>query len=278
MIAYYNENDPHAAAWLRELIAQRLIADGEVDTRSIEDVLPGDLKGFTQHHFFAGIGGWSYALRLAGWSDDRPVWTGSCPCQPFSTAGARGGFADERHLWPAFYHLVAQCKPATIFGEQVAKALEWVDLVQTDLEACNYTFGKAVLGAHSVAAPHIRQRLYWMAQSNSDNHQSAIGPSSGISKATTIEHGPAVTITGESSGTSSDVLWEWIEGSDGKTRPIEPGTFPLAHGIPARVVRLRGYGNAIVPQVAAMFIKSYMEAVIELQNPLTPMLFGNILR
>jgi len=87
LTAYYNEIDPFAAEWLRQLIKDGLIADGEVDERSIEDVTPNELAGFTQCHFFAGIGGWSYALRLAGWPDDQPVWTGSCPCQPFSTAG-----------------------------------------------------------------------------------------------------------------------------------------------------------------------------------------------
>ena len=85
---YYNEHDAKAAAWMRELIKEGLIADGDVDERSIVDVQPGDLAGYTQCHWFAGIGGWSLALRLAGWPDDRPVWTGSCPCQPFSSAGS----------------------------------------------------------------------------------------------------------------------------------------------------------------------------------------------
>lgn len=89
MIAYYNDNDKQVCAWLRELIKAGLIADGEVDDRSILDVEATDLAGFTQCHFFAGIGGWSYALRLAGWPDERPVWTGSPPCQPFSVAGRR---------------------------------------------------------------------------------------------------------------------------------------------------------------------------------------------
>lgn len=72
--AYYNENDRFAAAWLRELIKRDLIADGDVDERSIEDVQSAELTGFTQCHFFAGIGGWSYALRLAGVADTEPVW------------------------------------------------------------------------------------------------------------------------------------------------------------------------------------------------------------
>ncbi len=103
MTAYYNELDPFAAAWLRELIADGLIADGDVDERSIVDVCADDLAGYDQHHFFAGIGGWSYALRLAGWDDDREVWTGSCPCQPLSVGGKQRGHADSRHLWPAFF-------------------------------------------------------------------------------------------------------------------------------------------------------------------------------
>ena len=108
MTAYYNEIDPYAAQWLRNLIDAGHIAPGDVDERSIEDVLPTDLAGYTQCHFFAGIGVWSLALRRAGWSDDRPVWTGSCPCQPFSAAGKGVGFDDERHLWPAFHWLIQQ--------------------------------------------------------------------------------------------------------------------------------------------------------------------------
>lgn len=103
MAAYYNEIEPFAAEWLRQLIKAGHIAPGEVDERSIEDVAPDDLIGFAQCHFFAGAG-WSIALRQAGWQDDRPVWTGSCPCQSFSAAEGLGK-ADPRHLWPTFYRL-----------------------------------------------------------------------------------------------------------------------------------------------------------------------------
>jgi DNA (cytosine-5)-methyltransferase 1 len=56
---------------------------------------------------------------------------------------------------------------------------------------------------------------------------------------------------------------DWLRCQDGKFRPVEPGTFPLANGVPSRVGRLRGYGNAIVPQVAAEFIGAFMEAAGE---------------
>ena len=170
MTAYYNEIDPFAAQWLRNLINAGHIAPGIVDERSIEDVYPSDLRGFTQCHFFAGIGVWSHALRSAGWSDDRPVWSGSCPCQPFSAAGKGAGFDDERHLWPAFHHLISQCKPAIVLGEQVASkdADTWIDLVHTDMEALGYAFGAIPFPSAGVGAPHIRDRLYWVADASGE--------------------------------------------------------------------------------------------------------------
>lgn len=176
MVSYYNEIDPYAAQWLRNLIDAGHIAPGVVDTRSIEDVTPNDLKGFTQVHFFAGIAGWSLALRRAGWPDNRPVWTGSCPCQPFSPAGKGGGFTDERHLWPAMHWLVGQRRPVVVFGEQSGSshANDWIDLVQADVEALGYAFGAVAFPSASVGAPHQRDRAYWVADANREQYKECL--------------------------------------------------------------------------------------------------------
>lgn len=171
--AYYSEIDPYCCAWLRNLIAEGLIAPGDVDERDIREVQPSDLKGYTQCHWFAGIGIWSYALRLGGWADDRPCWTGSCPCQGFSVAGKQKGFEDERHLWPEWFRLICECRPRVLFGEQVASplALSWLDLVGSDLENQGYEFAACDLPASAAGAPHIRSRLWWVANrlgSNAD--------------------------------------------------------------------------------------------------------------
>jgi DNA (cytosine-5)-methyltransferase 1 len=161
--AYYNEIDPYAAQWLRNLIAAGHIMRGEVDERSIVDVRGSDLAGFTQCHFFAGIGIWSRALRRAGWYDIRPAWTGSCPCQPFSVAGKQAGLADPRHLWPEFRRLIEECDPPVVFGEQVAAATDWLRIVRSDLEALGYAVGGIPLEAASAGADHFRDRYWFVA-------------------------------------------------------------------------------------------------------------------
>jgi DNA (cytosine-5)-methyltransferase 1 len=286
---YYNENDRHAAEWLRALIADKLIPEGVVDERSICDVQPTDLAGYTQCHFFAGIGGWAYALQLAGWESDRPVWTGSCPCQPFSVAGKGKGESDVRHLWPEFARLIRECRPPVVFGEQVAAAIGhgWLDGVFSDLENEGYACGAAVLGAHSVGAPHIRQRLYWVAQSESDRRNERRATCAGFiglsASDNAGEHGGLAdgeqqgleghagdvrdgnepgrdgADTPRSASACGQSHWAdsyWHHCRDGKYRrvPAEPGLQSLVDWIYGRVGLLRGAGNAIVPQCAAAFI------------------------
>jgi DNA (cytosine-5)-methyltransferase 1 len=258
---YYNDNDKHSVRWLRSLINAKLISPGVVDSRGINDIeadLPGD---YTRAHFFAGIGGWDYALQLAGWPADLPVWTGSCPCQPFSAAGKGKGTADARHLWPEFLRLIEVGRPPVIFGEQVASKAGrlWLAGVRSDLEALGYSVGAADLCAAGVGAPHIRQRLFWVADRNGDRPGR-------LPHAEHHDRGPDEQGRSEERGTvdRGDIFGPWsdytlIPCADGKTRRIEPTISPLVNGVPARVAQLRGLGNAIVPQVAAEFIKAYRE-------------------
>ena len=348
--AYYNEIDPFCVAWLRRLIAAGEIAPGEVDERSIVDVAPDDLRGFAQCHFFAGLGLWSEALRLAQWPDDRPVWTGSCPCQPFSVAGKQGGEKDSRHLWPELRRLVAERRPPVVFGEQVASPLgrDWLAAVRADLEGAAYAVGAADLCAAGVGAPQIRQRLYWVGvalgdadhtrlegrrqpgreradqcssgagsvagrlagadgeqwrgravaaggdhangqnagRAQGDGRIAACGddggvgdsdaehgrsdarrPEAGIGDATTQRRASHAGGSGggfEQRPGPTHSFWrdaDWLFCRDGVWRPVEPGTFPLADGDKARVGKLRAYGNAIVPQVAAAFISSVADTL-----------------
>ncbi|WP_282603056.1 DNA cytosine methyltransferase [Paracoccus sp. PARArs4] len=328
MAVYYNDADPAACAWLRELIAAGLLPHGEVDERSILDVEPADLRGFAQCHFFAGIGGWPYALRLAGVAEDLSVWTGSPPCQPFSQAGQRKGKDDDRHLAPTFLRLVAACRPELVFGEQVASAAvlgpvggaaraategaaswAWFDALADALEAASYAVAAADLPAAGIGAPHIRQRLFFgavaleaaplgMGDGLGAGSQGRIGMPGGADQCTARPTGLAGGLAdgdgglacdgalqrgrqhrcepqdGEAGGlvdgadpagaNATDGVWrdpDWLLCRDDRWRPVEPGTFPLADGIPGRMGLLRGYGNAIVPPLAAKFVMAFMESL-----------------
>jgi len=243
---YYNEHDPFAARWLRNLIAAGLIPDGDVDERDIREVDPSELRQYTQWHFFGGIGGWPYALRLAGWPDDWPVLTGSPPCQPFSTAGKRLGADDERDLAPVWLRHIGELRPPVVFGEQVANAVGfgWLDGVLDALELAGYAAGAVVLPACAVGAPHRRERIFVVAD--------AYG--GGLEKPQGLQRGRL--------GARRRGPWDSprLVRTEHGTYPLEPGLEPLAHGVPARVGRLRAYGNAIVPQLAAEVVKAWIEA------------------
>src|SRR5690606_2524179 len=235
-------------------MAAGLIPEGDVDERGIEDVRPADLVGYTQCHFFAGIGGWPSALRLAGWPAGWPVGPGPCACQPYSQAGARGGGDDPRALWWAWRWLIDQRRPPVVFGEQVASKAgrEWLAGVRADLESMGYAVGAADLPAAGVCAPHIRQRLWWVADSEWFGRRGRDdGRSNGDAGGLHAETEAAGSGTAGADGFWDDAVW--IPCADGKARRIKPGLEPLVDGLPGRVALLRGAGNAIVPQVAAVF-------------------------
>lgn len=266
MTAIYNEWDAYIAAWLRNLIEAGLIAPGSVDERSICDLRATDLRGRVQFHTFAGIGGWGHALRLANWPDDRPVWSASCPCQPFSDAGLGRGVDDERHLWPVVAELVRECRPPVLFGEQSASSagLAWFAAVRADLEGAGYAVGAADLCAAGVGAPHRRQRLYFAAVRMGDADVHAVRRDA---RAARREEAPiALEDRPERVGprpASDDVDWsqcEWVTCDDpvrGRIeRPVEPGTRPLVARSAGDLGKLRAYGNGLCVPVAAEFIRA----------------------
>jgi DNA (cytosine-5)-methyltransferase 1 len=226
--AYYNEIDPYCAQWLRNLIDAGHIAPGDVDERSIVDVQPSDLSGYVQCHFFAGLGGWAYAARLAGWPDSRPVWTGSCPCPPFSSAarGRRAGFEDPRDLWPAWKKLIASNAPSIVFGEQVAHGSSWIDRTSADLEALDYEVGAAVLPAIGVGQDHTRPRVYFVGYTNRNRE-------------------PSMHLNAEMAGLPG--------------HRSDAGEMVQSNGVSNRMAVFSAFGNAVVPQVAAEFIGAFAE-------------------
>lgn len=250
---YYNEHEPYAAQWLRNLMAAGHIPEGDVDERDIQGVSPTDVLGYRQCHWFAGIGGWALALRLAGWPDDRAVWTGSCPCQPFSAAGAQAGGDDPRHLWPAWARLIAECRPDVIFGEQVESAIAhgWLDLACDDLETMGYAVGPVCLPARSVGAEHVRQRLWFVADAH-ENSMRAPRQTSDQSTPTEL-HQRGTVKAGRLGG------W-WAN---------QPEPRSVVYGLSGVVDSLRPFGNAIVPQVGAAFVGAYLDTLEH-----TPLIVG----
>jgi DNA (cytosine-5)-methyltransferase 1 len=362
---YLNEWNPFAAQWCRNLADAGEIPKCVVDETDIRKVTGDQLREYKQCHFFAGIAGWPLALKLAGVPEDFRIWTGSCPCQPFSRIGKKQKQSDDRHLWPEMSRLIRECRPPFAVGEQVAgrDGEEWLKAVQSGLERDGYGFVSAELCAPCVEEDHNRSRIYWGAwcldgfrpvRFASDCDEDGDCPECGIDYAECECPGPTeegvfvaecddglfgcrladsnvprqfsdrgavfsdqrndtrggsasdrrilVYASGErpqrftgdvnlgdepgwlgqdsSRSVAATGVRDLVECENGKFRPFQPGSFPLAHGFPRKLGpgqpelqrlvrsaranrngRIEGYGNAIVPELGAMFIRAFLGAI-----------------
>jgi DNA (cytosine-5)-methyltransferase 1 len=255
----------------------------------------GSASGRTHLDLFSGIGGFALAAKWAGWStigfaetdtyasnilkrhwpdvpnsgDVRNVRgvradliTGGFPCQPFSCVGKRTGKDDDRYLWPEMRRIISESRAAWVCGENVPE-LDGVALgdVLADMESLGYQVQTLEIPACGVGAPHKRRRLWIVAHRQGDRLQDA-----------TRQDGQPCACGGASCGVDTlrsrellaDSDREQMERSAIEHNPwaTEPGVGRVAHGIPNRVDRLRGLGNAIVPQVATVILA----AMARMQN------------
>lgn len=98
------------------------------------------------------------------------ILSGGFPCQPFSSAGNRLGKEDERHLWPQMLRAIKEIAPSWIVGENVYGLINWSNglvfhEIQADLEAQGYEVFPFLCPAVSVNAPHVRNRIFFIAHS-----------------------------------------------------------------------------------------------------------------
>jgi DNA (cytosine-5)-methyltransferase 1 len=272
MSVYYNENDVHKVDWLQRARARGLIPDGDIDTRSIADVRPEDLEGFDVCHFFAGFGGWAYALRGVGWPDDRPIWTGSCPCGPFSRAGKKLGFNDPRHLFPEWDRLISVCRPPVIVGEQSADAINWLRDVRGRLDTLGYAVAAIPFEAASAGSEHRRERFYFVADRDHvgrrlEQHQQSgpgerprhqpgwsgdgepVGNASGHDKRRPGQSGR--TEEGPPGGPGAGDGLVWVTDRHGDARRAPPGVRGLVAGVRGQVVVRRTVETAGVTKEEA---------------------------
>jgi DNA (cytosine-5)-methyltransferase 1 len=184
------------------------------------------------------------------------VLTGGFPCQPFSQAGRRRGTADNRYLWPEMFRVIQLTKPTWVIAENVGGFVTWneglvLEQVCTDLESENYEVQTFIIPAVSVNAPHRRERVWIVANSQGGNPSDppSIRRENGVGMLSEL-HRPETRI-GEREGLRSHRRWEgesWVE--------VATRICRVDDGIPGRLDRIKSLGNAIVPQVAEQIMRA----------------------
>jgi len=175
---------------------------------------------------------------------DVTILTGGPPCQPVSVAGERRGEADDRWLWPEMYRVITEARPRFVLFENVAGVRNMgLDEVLSDLEASGYATGSAIIPACAIGAQHRRDRCWVLADSIGER-QSGSRTLGDASDTAPHEKGEAVKLG---------------NGSVGQVWSVEPELGRVAYGIPHRMERLTALGNAIVPQLAYVLIKTLLD-------------------
>ncbi len=222
--------------------------------------------------------------------------TGGFPCQPFSVAGKQGGSTDDRYLWPEMFRVIQEAKPTWIIGENVAGIINMVEFEQCfiDLESEGYETQAFIIPACGVDAKHRRDRVWIIANRFSNRRGGNAGDQPRTEKKSKVllkENGEALSsnyqevlrdvpdtmqprLSWFTQGTVREFREEEKTSTGGKssgrntekeqwrTWPVEPTICRVANGIPNRTHRLKGLGNAIVPQVVVPIMQAIKEVGI----------------
>ena len=211
------------------------------------------------------------------------ILTGGFPCQPYSSAGKRLGKEDERHLWPHMLRAIQEIEPTYVVGENVRGLTNWnggvvFEEVCADLENCGYEVQPILLAAAGVGAPHRRDRIWFVATNtnnirfnececdneefasegrinalndiNQNDRQGATPNTTNIRQEYALENGELERRRFRKSYQRN--VWDSFPsqspicgGDDGLPTELDGITFSKW-----RQESIKGYGNAIVPQVA----------------------------
>lgn len=214
------------------------------------------------------------------------IITGGFPCQPFSHAGKRKGTDDDRYIWPEMLRVIEDIGPSWVIIENVAglKSMEdgnTLEGILNDMENIGYQTETFLVPACSVGAWHRRDRIWIVChathplscgrnnrskQSDLDRKQACSEKENRTSVRSKItRHGEDVA---NPEGQHERVTWLCQEQQEGKIGrsdngnrehsgwQTEPDVGRVANEISRRVDRLKGLGNAIVPQVAYEIFKA----------------------
>ena len=195
---------------------------------------------------------------------------GGFPCQPHSVAGKRKGAEDDRNLWPEYLRIVREVKPRYVLGENVLGIVStYIDTVLSDLESEGYTCTTFNIPAVAFDAPHRRERIFVVAytishrsQGSRENRKTTGQVGLCSRERSNKEQGVFPNpkgIHGIRSQKDKPINIQESGGLRGGPWTVEPDVGRVAHGIPSRVDRLRGLGNAVVPQVAEWIGRRIME-------------------